>query len=175
MAKENYKKWVLIAIFLFLAVTTLVSMETSDYKKKPQVRSSGPVVKADTAKEFAELPDDAAALSVIGDKYFEDNKFAEAIEAYEKAVKLSPDDVDTYNDLGLAYHYTGRSDIAIDRLKKGAEAGPSYQRIWLTLGYVLISTGRSSEADAALEKALELGPESEIGKEAARLKALIKQ
>ena len=175
MAKENYKKWIIIVIFIFLAAITMLSLETSEYKKETPQRSTGPVTVPAVTQEFKELPDDAAALAVMGDKYFEDNKFDYAILAYEKAVKLSPGDVDTYNDLGLAYHYTGRSDIAIDRLKKGAEAGPAYQRIWLSLGYVLMSAGRNSEADTALTKALELGPESDIGKEAARLKALIKQ
>ncbi|NOZ69090.1 MAG: tetratricopeptide repeat protein, partial [Deferribacteres bacterium] len=100
------------------------------------------------------------------EKYFQENRFIEAIEMFERVIKLDPDNVDAYNDLGLAYHYTGRSDIAVDRLRMGAVVGPSYQRIWLSLGFVLLSKGKTEDARLALQKAVELDPDSGAGREA---------
>jgi len=139
----------------------------------------GPIVDTGLVKSGGfikeiESINDPEKLAHLGDKYFENNRFAEAIEAYEKALKLNPKDADTYNDLGLALHYTARSEKAVEILKKGTEVNPSFQRVWLSLGFVLTATGKGEEAKTALNKAIALDPNSTQGLEAKRLLGLIK-
>ncbi len=184
---ESYKKWIPIGIIAVAVVIIIISM-SRDKKSPPVTRPSrtagsttpsGPMVDKDfreviPLEELGADLKDPRALSLLGDKYFEERKFAQAIEIYKKGVDLMPGDADTYNDLGLAYYYTGNASGAIEALKKGIAADPSYQRLWLSLGFINMAAGQNDEARNALQKASELDPESDIGKEAVKMMARIK-
>ncbi len=182
MAAESYKKWVIIAILIIVAGIIIIGLTRSERgQERPAGRSmpSGPIVdtginKTGLTDRTKELPETPEALAALGDKYFEANRFEEAINIYKKALKLDPDDADTYNDLGLALHYTGKTAEAVEALKKGTETGPSFQRAWLSLGFVFAAAGRNEEARPALKKAIELDPDSTPGLEAKRILELIK-
>lgn len=166
---------VLIIGFVLFAVSNC-SKEKTSRESSRELPVTGPIVDTDTGKtaplnlkqmeKSAETPE---SLAILGDKYFESNRFQDAIDIYERVVKLNPDDVDTYNDLGLALHYIGKPDRAIDTLRRGTEVNPSFQRIWLSLGFILTSTGKNDEAKEALKKAIELDPNSEPGLEAKKI------
>lgn len=166
--------------FVVFAVSNCSKEKTSRESSKESF-TAGPIVDPGTGKtallnlkqmkKFAETPE---SLAILGDKYFESNRFQDAVDIYEKVIKLNPDDVDTYNDLGLALHYSGKPDRAIDILRKGTEVNPSFQRIWLSLGFVLTATGKNNEAKEALKKAFELDPDSEPGLEAKKILGLLK-
>lgn len=164
----------------FLALTASCSKPEKPAEKHPEsTMTPGPIVDTGLVKSGSfmkeiESINDPEKLAQLGDKYFESSRFAEAIEAYEKALKLNPKDADTFNDLGLALHYTARSEKAVEILRKGTEANPSFQRLWLSLGFVLTASGKGEEAKAALNKAVDLDPNSTQGQEAKRLLGLIK-
>ena len=154
MLPGNYKKktktvflFVLYGIIAFsLVMVSSCSREKTTVEKSAKTApASGPIIdttyKDVTLEQMGVNADDPQSLAGLGDMYFENGRFKEAIETYEKVVKLNPNDVDTYNDLGLAYHYMGKPDLAVDRLRKGTEVVPSYQRIWLSLGFVLLAKG----------------------------------
>ena len=185
---ERYKKWIIVAIAALaggIVIVSFISRQSSSPEQPVQERPSmtpppsGPLVDEDINRvvpidELGVDLSDPQALSALGDRYFENRKFAQAVEIYRKVLQLSPGDIDTYNDLGLAYHYTGNPESAIEILKKGTEILPSFQRIWLSLGFVLMSTGSNEEAKSALQRAAEVDPESDVGKEAVRMIGLIK-
>ncbi len=186
MPPENYKKWIIITLSMIAFGFAVFALTRSYYKTQKPVDESlkrtyapGPILDPDM-KQLVPLEklgvdtESPESLALLGDKYFENNKFQQAIEIYEKVLELDPNDVDTYNDMGLALHYTGKSDIAIETLRKGAEVMPSYQRIWLSLGFVLTSTGKNEEAKAVLKKAIVLDPDSVMGQEAQRILGLLK-
>jgi len=188
---ENYKKWIIVLIAVAaggLVVASFVTRQSGAPGKAARQAQeqtsvppgpSGPMVEQDLNKvvpveELGVDTKNPQALAVLGDKYFEESKFNQAIEIYKKVLELDPQDIDTYNDLGLAYQYVNRTDLAIDTLTKGVKAVPSYQRIWLSLGFVYMSAGNNAEAKAALKKAVELDPQSDIGQESMRMLSLIK-
>ncbi|HDZ85641.1 MAG TPA: tetratricopeptide repeat protein [Candidatus Moranbacteria bacterium] len=178
---DNYKKWIVVAIIAGMAIIVVLAASTSKHKKESPAAEpsgltspSGPMLGPEPIKEASAFPDDPKQLADIGDNFFENQNFEQAIIVYEKALKLNPDDVDTYNDLGLAYLYTGRPEKAIKTIKKGTEINPIYQRIWLTQGYILLSLKKQEEGKQSLEKAFKLDSGSIIGKEAKRMLGLIK-
>jgi len=182
MAAENYKKWIIVAIIAIVAVIVVLAASTSKQKKDAPLSepneitsTSGPMLGPEPLREASAFPDDPKHLSDIGDTYFENQNFEQAVIVYEKILKLDPNDVDTYNDLGLAYLYTGKAEKAIETIKKGAGMAPTYQRIWLTQGYILLSLKKQEEAKQALEKAVELDTGTSIAKEANRMLGLIKK
>jgi len=114
-------------------------------------------------------PDNIDLLAALGDAYFEQRHFDEAIPIYERVITLNPKNFDTLNDLGLAYHYSGNTQAALDALDRSAAANPSYKFARLSKGYILLSLGRYEEAEAPLRKAQELDPNGSVGAEASRM------
>jgi tetratricopeptide (TPR) repeat protein len=174
-----YRKWVILGVAVFaLAVVVFVASRSRNeapvtseaIRVAPPPRSA---IEPGTEEKLlleaiGKDPRDAEKLAQLGDLYFESNRYDQAIETYQKVLKLAPGDVDTYNDLGLALFYTGNTEAAVETLRKGTEVTPSYQRVWLSLGFVLSETGRYGEAKKALEKAMEIAPNSDMGREAER-------
>ncbi|MBI5047894.1 MAG: tetratricopeptide repeat protein [Deltaproteobacteria bacterium] len=118
-------------------------------------------------KILKEKPNDAKAFAEVGDIYFDQQKFVEAIEYYKKAIALDKEDIDSYNDIGLSYHYIGKSDEGLKYVEEGIKRNPVYQRVWLTKGFILAVTGNITDAKSAWEKAYSLDPNSDIGRSAA--------
>src|SRR3989338_1310793 len=118
-------------------------------------------------KILQERPHNAKAYADVGDIYFDQHQFTDAIGYYKQAVALDPQDSDSYNDMGLSYHYIGMSDEGLKYVEEGINKNPAFQRIWLTKGFILAIKGNVAEARAAWEKAYSLGPNSEEGKSAA--------
>lgn len=180
---ESYKKWILIGIALmgiFIAVLVLFapSFKTREFEESNLQSPASPPssqftdlnqLKVLSVEELGVDISDPQSLARLGDQYFENNNFKQAIEIYKKVLEINPDDVDTFNDLGLAYHYTGNSALAEEVLIKGTETAPAFQRIWLTLGYVLKSSGKNEQAKVVLQKTVEMGFNNEIGQEAIKM------
>jgi len=114
-------------------------------------------------------PENIDLLTTLGDAYFEQRRFSEAIPIYERVITLNPNHFDTLNDLGLAYHYSGNTQAALDALDRSAAANPNYKFARLSKGYILLSLGRYEEAEAPLRKAQELDPNGGVGAEAGRM------
>ncbi len=186
MLSKEIKGWIIAVFIAGIAVSVYFALNRADYKtvkidnqafEEPPVPESFPEFNAKERKFLEKIdkdPRNPELQANLGDIYFENNRFEQAVERYRKVLELNPSDVDTYNDLGLALHYTGRSGNALDTLKKGVKVDPSYQRIWLSLGFVLASAGRNEEARKALNTAVDLAPGTDIGKEAKKLLLLLK-
>jgi tetratricopeptide (TPR) repeat protein len=182
MGNTGPQKWIIIAVILIACVIAVFAILRSPYKIKTTAEKDslrGPIADSEVTKmppleSEALTRENPEELAALGDRYFENSRFAQAIKFYEKVLQLNPKDVDTYNDMGLALHYTGQTERALAILRKGANGNPSFQRIWLSLGFVLASTGKDEEAKEVLSKALELDPSSEQGREAKRILGVLK-
>ncbi|HDZ62475.1 MAG TPA: tetratricopeptide repeat protein [Nitrospirae bacterium] len=186
MASANYKKWVILALFVLIAVSVIIVMANSRKRaeksrtQETRQSSSGPVIDPLAEKNMAldqikELPETPEGLASLGDQYFEAGRFKEAIDTYEKAIELNPGDADSYNDMGLSFHYMGKSEAAVEAMRKGVEVDPSFQRIRLSLGFVLAALGKMEESVAALQKAVDMNPDSREGIEAKRILDMVKK
>jgi Flp pilus assembly protein TadD len=184
--KNRYKS-IIAAVFTITFIISfsfiLSSCSRSDGPEKASrrdnLKQSGPLMEQGSkilslTDELEANANDPEALAMMGDRYFENRQYIEAIDVYKKVLSLDPNDVDTYNDLGLAYQYAKQPDKAIETLKKGSEIMPSYQRIWMSLGFVSVSVGKKEEAKTAFAKAVELGPDTPVGKEADKMLNQIK-
>jgi Flp pilus assembly protein TadD len=113
--------------------------------------------------------EDPGLIARLADDYFRQKEYPQAIELYERALKINPDDVETYNDLGLSLFYIGQSQRAVNVLQTGVAKQPNFQRIQLTLGFVLAQTGNKEAASTAFRKAIALGSDNSVGQEAKRM------
>lgn len=189
MPKLTLSQWILVIAFQVL-YGLMVFAVTRDYYQRHAAPAPAPAVAVAPGRGLAGsmgpldpaagliaggASDDPAALADLADSLFEQGRYAQAIDVYEKLRQRMPDDLDTYNDLGLALHYTGQNPRAIEILREGTRKGPEFQRIWLTLGYVQANSGQTEAGVASLTRAAELGEDTTVGQEARRMLEKLRQ
>ncbi len=114
----------------------------------------------DAVKWFTELtaqkPDDPLGWYLLGRAYYNENRFNEAIDNFQHALKLRSDYIEAQNNLGLAWQ--GLNNL--ERAKEAFKAAIDWQRDnphdaqpYLNLGSLLIREGQVNEAIPSLETA----------------------
>lgn len=74
----------------------------------------------------AARPGDYDALVVLGNAAYDAREFAQAAEAYEKALALHPADANVMTDLGTAYRNEGQVEKALAMFRKARAADPKH-------------------------------------------------
>ncbi len=108
-------------------------------------------------------PDDTTAWTALGDAYRDQEKFAEAAEAYDHAVKLIGEAKQSswplYYARAIAEERSHRWDAAEQDLKYALKLSPDQPQVLNYLGYSWVDQGRNlPQALAMLEKARALSP-----------------
>jgi tetratricopeptide (TPR) repeat protein len=86
-------------------------------------------------------------------------QYADAADAYQKAILLAPAEAGYYNNLGVAYGRTGQIDQAIEALDQAAQLRPEIGGdAYYNLGVLLTNTGQMADAAAAYQRAVTLDP-----------------
>jgi tetratricopeptide (TPR) repeat protein len=114
-------------------------------------------------------PNNASAHAQLGNAYFDAERWPEAIQWYEQALKLDPNNPDVSTDLGVSYYYTNRADDALAQFDRSLAIDPKHTKTMLNKGIVL-AFGKQDLASAAEEwkKVVELAPDSPEGQAARR-------
>jgi tetratricopeptide (TPR) repeat protein len=87
---------------------------------------NGQLAKAETfLKKAVEVEENAQAFSLLGTIAYERGRLADAIEAFQKAVRLDPEDEDGLYQLGLCYLDRGWTQKAAERFKAALELNPN--------------------------------------------------
>jgi tetratricopeptide (TPR) repeat protein len=94
-----------------------------------------------------------------GNKLANTKKYPEAIEQYQKALRIDPKNNRANLLLGLCYAQSGDLDAALPYMQKAAKNSPSYTSFY-NLGLIHSVRGESTEAVAAFDQALALDPKS---------------
>ena len=81
--------------------------------------------------------------------------YPEALDAWEKARKLTPDNVRVLRNEAAGYHMAGREDDSASALQSALEIAPNAE-IYKNLGTLRFFQGRFSDAVPLLEKAAQL-------------------
>lgn len=119
----------------------------------PEPYNIDPFIKGRLANEHAKL----------GSLYHDLGLYEEAIEEYNKALRLSPNFVDVVTKAGIAYRDKGMYDEAIAEFVRAKEINPRYVPAWIHLGITYYMKGFVGMAVEEWEKALDIDPH---GKEA---------
>ena len=86
------------------------------------------------------------------------NRLAEAIVHYQKALALRSDYGDAEANLGSALAGQGEFHEALSHLYRAVELGVDSEDVHVKLGLVLAQLGRNAEATEQFEKALAINP-----------------
>jgi len=132
---------------------------------------------------LAWTPADSEGWYYLGRAKYSENRFTEAISAFQQCLKLDPGNVKAEDNLGLSYAGLDRNEEALAAYKTAIlwqtrvtqkNPGP-----YIDLGSLLLDQGRPQEATPYLLQAIEIAPlESKahelLGKAYARLEELPK-
>jgi len=104
-------------------------------------------------------PRDAAILVRLGNLYYDQKIWPEAIRYYQQALDIRPDDPDVRTDMGTAYYYSGFPDKALDQFDKVLKKSPNYPNTLFNLGIVRRDAYKDNAgALAAWDKLLKNNP-----------------
>lgn len=81
-------------------------------------------------------PKNAAAWTNLGNALMDGSQFADAVEAYTKALDLDPKNVDVRVDRGTCYRGLGKFDKAVEDYRKGVEINPKHVNAYRNLAVV---------------------------------------
>jgi len=123
----------------------------------PTLAASGALGEAE--RSAAEAPSDAEAQYRLGNAYAEAGRYAEAEQAYSRALSINPDHVDATSNLGVIYYRQGRSADAETLFRKVLADHPEDAEIRYNLGGALAAQNRLDEAAAEFAMAIEANPE----------------
>jgi tetratricopeptide (TPR) repeat protein len=93
--------------------------------------------------------------------YYQNQKYAEAITSWKKALQIIPQDAEVQNFIGLAFHRTGKLDSAVIHFQKAVELDSQYYQAWNNLGYMQFLQGNYVAALGNFYKALKANPNYE--------------
>ncbi len=111
----------------------------------------------------------------LGQAYFEEKNYPEAVNWYRASLNRNKKYPDPYLGIADALQATGRLDEAVAQLEAGVAEVPEDAGLLLALGQALFKAGRFGEARARLEEAVRKDPAGPAGRAAAdQLKALPK-
>lgn len=129
------------------------------------------------ASHFAETASDANASSTVpidpfvkgkladehlrlGNMYYQLALLDEAIDEYQKALRLSPNFADIITQLGIALRDKGHYDDAIKEFNRAKESNPKFIPARLHLGITYYSQGFTGLAEQEWREALVFDPEN---------------
>ena len=106
-------------------------------------------------------PDSSKAqyLLTLGNEYFAQGAYAEAITSYQDLVELDPRHADALNNLGAALWKLGRYKDAEDHFRQAIGIRPDDSQAHGNLGTVLRWKGHFAASESSLRRALKLKPD----------------
>lgn len=125
----------------------------------PDKSKSVPVNIAGTETRSGEVGD-AYRYYSEGKNFQQNERFAEAIDAYNKALSVDAEYVDAYNGLGIVYAMIGEHALAIELMTRAVQLAPMTSYLHNNLGYVYLRQSRFNEAVRAFQQAIDLDPDN---------------
>ena len=104
------------------------------------------------------LTGDPAVRNNLGNIYFKQDRFDQAIQYYQEALKLKSDYPEARAGLGAAYASKGKLEDAITEFRTALELNPELAEAHYNLGIVYLEKGLTDEARTELEITLKLKP-----------------
>ena len=134
-----------------------VARNTSSDRRRPNAPPSRQG-QTDVTGAALTASDRAEAFKNQGNTYYDLGQFAQAVGAYENALKYAPQDSVIYNNLGAAYFSLNKNKEAADAFKKSLSIKSDDPDAYFNLGIAYNSTDRGEEALDAFKQAVRLKP-----------------
>jgi tetratricopeptide (TPR) repeat protein len=101
---------------------------------------------------------EASAWNSEGASLVDQEKYKEAIKAYDEAIRIDPNYAEAWFNKGVAYDRQSNSSDAIGAYNKATDINPQYAEAWYNKGNDFVDLGKDNEAIKAYNKAIEINP-----------------
>ena len=130
------------------------------YQKVIQLAPGDTIAKNNLAKAVKKQRDKEQALGFYEQATVlaKESKFAEAIELYQKALKINPNFVMAHNNLANVYLLQKDFDRSITHYSKAIEIAPDFTEACYNLGVLLTRQGKIEQAIEQYRRTLENNP-----------------
>ena len=135
----------------------LATMPTPDQLKKMADTQAAPLLESLKAD-----PRNSDLLARIGNIYYDVKQYPEAIDYYERSLKLQPANAAVRTDMATAYWYSGNADTALAEFNKALTYEPNKANTLFNIGIVKWqSKNDPAGAIAVWQKLLDTNPNYE--------------
>lgn len=93
-----------------------------------------------------------------GNDYLDNEKYIEALDAFNNAIILDPNFALSWYNKGVCHMWLNKYEEALDAFNTAIDLDPENPYSWQFKGWALQELGRNDEATASLEKAYDLDP-----------------
>jgi tetratricopeptide (TPR) repeat protein len=131
------------------------NIETDLLFPDAQMQEFAPVNYGNYKQQLLSAPDYAKQ----GDACFFENRYDEAIAAYDRALQIQPDLADTWNNRGVVLTRMQRYEEAIASYEQATKIRPHYPDAWNNRGVVLLELQQYQDAIACYEQAIQAKPD----------------
>lgn len=113
---------------------------------------------------------DAETRIQLANLYFDSERYDEAAQWYEQALKIDPRNPNASTDLGIVYYYTNQPDRAIAQFEKSLAVDPAHSKTLLNLGIVKAFGKQDLDGAAkAWQRVVEIAPDTPEGQAAKKM------
>lgn len=153
-------------ILVFVLVCAVISgCEQRQQQKgvQPVVPGAVPMISPGEIKQLeqiaAQSPKNADAWIALGNALMDSSRFAEAANAYEKALAIDPRNVNVRVDMGTCLKNSGKPQEAVEEYRKAIKINPNHLNAHRNMAVVLaFDLHNKKEAISEFEKYLQLAP-----------------
>jgi cytochrome c-type biogenesis protein CcmH/NrfG len=122
----------------------------------PQLDESRAAALKSTAQQN---PSDAATRVQLANMYFDAERFQEAADWYQQALRITPRDINASTDLGIAYYYMNQPDRALAQFEASLAIDPNHAKTLMNIGIVRAFGKQDLRGAAqAWQKVLQVAP-----------------
>lgn len=150
---------------LAVLISSLVPL-LSMFERQPGAPAS-PISQLEEA--VRQNPQEASMHVMLGNAYYDAQRYAEAATAYQGAIALKPGDSNVQVDYGTSLFYSGRTEEALKEYRAVLARHPQHFQAHLNLGVVYRSQGKYGEAITSWKKAEALAPDAQTKQHVAEM------
>ena len=114
---------------------------------------------ANIAEEIGDRELGARAWFSVGYLRAEESRLQDAVDGYDKAIRLNPDDANAFNNRGTAKSGLGRHDDALADYEEALRLNPDDAEVYGNRGAAKSGLGRHDKALADFDEAIRLKPD----------------
>lgn len=124
---------------------------------QPQQTEDSPL-KIESTMKVSGASGNAASMYQLGRYYQGQNRFEQALMAYQKSLAADPQYAESHNGIGVIYSRQGQYDAAIAAFNQALVLAPNADHIHNNLGYAEYLQGHYEAAVVAFNQAIAINP-----------------
>ncbi len=140
----------------------LISRQKIDIDPSIPIKIEEISKRVNQVEQLLDFPGGFKDALLKGNYYLNEGMCEQAIQMYDRSLKLNPRNVEALNNMGNAYRKLGKYDRAIEFFDKALSIEPDASFVLINKGVTIINMQKADEAIECFDQVLEIDPYDEI-------------